>query len=108
MTNNKFELETGKWYWYKQIADTTWRICYIGEDPDENQWMFMVDRPATQLDKLDLDFFDFVNIGPPPNSMPRTLGDMIDDYARQFPNEVKRRIDDVNRRYREGQLPKRK
>jgi len=108
MTNDNFELETGKWYWYKQISDRTWRICYIGEDPDENQWMFMVDRPAMQLDKIDLDFFDFVNIGPPPNSMPRTIGDMIDDFARSNPEYVKRRMEEINQKYKNGELPRRK
>ena len=108
MTSNTIELETGTWYWYKQIADRTWRICYIGEDPDENQWMFTVDRNSVPLEKLDLNFFDFIHVGPPPNSMPRTIADMIDDFARQNPEYVKRRIEEVNRKYREGELPVKK
>ncbi len=80
--STNFQLETGKWYWYKQIADRTWRICYIGEDPDEHQWMFTVQNKPVQLDSLDLDFFDFHHVGPPPNPMPMTIADMIDDFAR--------------------------
>ena len=101
-------LETGQWYWYKQIADRTWRICYIGEDPDEIQWMCTVNSKPMSLDDMDLDFFDFASVGPPPNSMPQTIGDMIDEIARMNPEFVKHRIEEVNRKYKNGELPRQK
>lgn len=89
MTNYNFELKTGNWYWYRRRADRTWRICYIGEDSDKNQLMFLIDQPSLQLDRLDLNFFDFANVDPPPNPMPRTIGDMINDFAWQNPEYIK-------------------
>ena len=67
MTTN---LETGKYYWmrHKKLLSERWQIVYIGEDPDENQWMHSISYShPIMLDIMELDAFNFVEISPPEN-----------------------------------------
>ena len=67
MTTN---LEAGKHYWmrHKKLLDERWQIVYIGEDPDEFQWMhFMGSEHSILLSIMELDAFRFIEISPPEN-----------------------------------------
>lgn len=58
-------LETGKCYWMRQRKEGIWRPCYVGEDSDENQWIHPIGCTAHFVKRMDLDYFDFVELSPP-------------------------------------------
>lgn len=63
----QIDLITGKHYWYrnKKTSDRIWRIAYIGNDPDDNQWFFSISCPEIKLSKMNIENFDWVEIKEP-------------------------------------------
>jgi len=59
------QLETGMHYWYRQVYEKIWRTCYVAEAPDDIQWLMPLSIDPIQVGKMDLSFFDFVEITPP-------------------------------------------
>ena len=58
-------LKTGCHYWYRHKHEMIWRICYIGIDHDDNQWLHRIDSPASQVSDIDLGCFDWKTIDEP-------------------------------------------
>lgn len=59
-------LTTGKFYWFRQIHELIWRVGYVGEDPDENQYLHIVGlNKPWEVAKMDLAFFNFIEIEKP-------------------------------------------
>lgn len=59
------KLDTGTHYWWRQKWEKIWRVCYIAEDPDENQWLYPIDMPPMKVSDLTLDCFDWQKIEEP-------------------------------------------
>ena len=65
MVDSVVGLKTGCHYWYRHKHEMIWRICYIGIDHDDNQWLHPIGSPARQLSRMDLDCFDWKLISEP-------------------------------------------
>lgn len=61
------QLETGSHYWWRHKLERIWRVCYIGNDHDDNQWLHPIDSPPTKLADMDLSCFDWQEIKQPNN-----------------------------------------
>ena len=59
------ELKTGHHYWFRQTVEMIWRVCYIGEDHDGQQWLHAIDREPNKIFLMDLSQFDFVELESP-------------------------------------------
>ena len=62
---NDMKLESGKFYWWRHEFEKIWRICYIYQDYDDNQWLDSIGWPTTKLSDLDLNCFEFIEIPKP-------------------------------------------
>lgn len=64
--NHEPELKTGKFYWFRHKVENIWRVGYVGQDPDENQYLYVtgLDKPW-EVDKMDLSYFEFVLLEQP-------------------------------------------
>ena len=58
-------LETGSHYWWSQKHERIWRVCYIGNDHDDNQWLHPIGSPPTKIANMDLSCFDWQQINQP-------------------------------------------
>ena len=58
-------LETGSHYWWRQNHERIWRVCYIGNDPDDNQWLHPIGSPPMKIADMDLSCFDWQEINQP-------------------------------------------
>ena len=58
-------LETGSHYWWRQKHERIWRVCYIGNDPDDNQWLHPIGSPPMKVADMDLSCFDWQEINQP-------------------------------------------
>lgn len=63
-------LKTGTHYWYRHKFEQVWRICYIGEDHDHNQYLHPIGSPAMQINDMQLESFDWREIQTPCNACP--------------------------------------
>jgi len=55
----RIELETGKFYWFRHKVEMIWRPCYIGQDPDDNQWLYRMGVNPMRISKMGLTCFDW-------------------------------------------------
>lgn len=58
-------LETGKFYWMRQKKEYIWRPCYVGEDSDGNQWIHPTGIGIHEVNRMNLDCFEFIELTPP-------------------------------------------
>lgn len=59
-------LITGKFYWFRQKYERIWRVGYVGEDPDENQYLYITGlNEPWEVSKMDLEYFTFIEIEKP-------------------------------------------
>ena len=58
-------LETGQHYWWMQKHELIWRVCYVGEDCDEAQWLHLVGMEPLEVAKMDLSCLEWVKLTPP-------------------------------------------
>jgi hypothetical protein len=59
------KLETGSYYWQRHPLENIWRVGYVGEDPDGEQWWHLVGTDAIPLAQMNLEGFDWVLIRKP-------------------------------------------
>jgi hypothetical protein len=60
--------ECGKYYWIRNIAEKgmgLWRPIYIGQDADNNLWIFGIDVPSRKLSKKDLSRYKIKHLPQP-------------------------------------------
>ena len=61
-------LETGQYYWMRQIHERIWRPAYVAEDPDEAQWLSVLGwEKEMKISEMDLAYFEFVLLKKPDN-----------------------------------------
>lgn len=59
-------LVTGKFYWFRQIHEKIWRVGYVGEDPDENQYLYVIGISEPWIvSEMELEFFNFIEMETP-------------------------------------------
>ena len=63
--NRIVRLKTGSHYWWRQKHERIWRVCYIGNDPDDNQWLHPIGSPPMKIADMDLSCFDWQEINQP-------------------------------------------
>lgn len=67
------EIITGTHYWFRQHHEQIWRIGYVGEDPDHQQWLHIlgVSQPLFVPDMI-LSLFDWIEIPKPTENVRNT------------------------------------
>lgn len=58
-------LKTGSHYWWRQKHERIWRVCYIGNDTDDNQWIHPIGSPPMKIADMDLSCFEWQEINLP-------------------------------------------
>jgi hypothetical protein len=59
-------LVSGKFYWFRQKIENIWRVGYVGEDPDENQYLHVTGLNVPwEVNEMDLECFEFVLLESP-------------------------------------------
>jgi hypothetical protein len=61
-------LKGGKYYWFRskdRMIDPVWRVGYVGYDPDEQRWFYMMCCPPIKLSQMRLRDFEFIEIPKP-------------------------------------------
>ena len=60
------KLISGEHYWFQWKVENLWRVCYIGEDPDENQYLHhMIGGEPWLVSNMNLSCFEFIKINQP-------------------------------------------
>lgn len=61
-----FSLETGKFYWFRHDVENVWRVGYVFQDSDENQWLSVIGiSEAWCVSEMNINVFDWVEIEQP-------------------------------------------
>jgi hypothetical protein len=58
-------LITGKHYWFRQEAERIWRVGYVSQDPDKNQYLIVLDCGSWEVAKMDLNCFEWRELPEP-------------------------------------------
>lgn len=59
------KLQTGKHYWFRDKKEQIWRIVYVGNDPDNAQWLHFIGSPALEVSRMKLGCFEWKEIPKP-------------------------------------------
>lgn len=57
-------LEVGHWYWFRSKYEKIWRVCYVGQDCDEELHIHFPNT-TLKLSRMILGDFDFVKLKEP-------------------------------------------